>query len=222
MIKIENLYVNFNKTNVLENINLNIKKGDFLYLLGPNGGGKSTLVKAIFGFVNKSKGNIVVDTRKVSYLPQSFVKSQDFPATVYEILDASFNYKWHENKPNKNDIINNHLKKLDIYDLKNKLISKLSGGEFQKVMFIKSILNNPELLILDEPLSAVDTSFRKVLMGILNKLNERGTTIILITHDISYIDAKCNHNVLYLDRKVKYYNSFCDYHINYLERNTHA
>lgn len=221
MIKVENLTVDFYKKNIIKDISFTIGKGDFMYLLGPNGGGKSTLVKTLLGIVKKSKGKVDINTKKISYLPQDLIKSHSFPATVFEILEASFKKSWHKKGTNLYKLIDYYLKKLDIYYLKNKLLSKLSGGEFQKVVLIKAILNNPELLILDEPLSAIDVEFRKEATSLLEDLNDKGMTIIMITHDISHIGAKCKYNVMYLDREIKYYDSFCDYHKEFLKQEDH-
>lgn len=219
MIDISNLCVKFNKQEILKNISFKLNKGEFLYILGPNGSGKTTLINSIIKLIKPSNGKIINNFKKISTLFQKQVDSSNFPASVFEILKCSKNKNIKSLEFDKK--INYWLNKMKIYNLKNKLIGELSGGEFQRVMFIKTIINDPELLILDEPTSAIDPEFRKEFKNILENINKEGTTIILITHDLSGLDPYCKNKVLFLDREIKFYGSFCDYHIKYGDKDVH-
>ena len=219
MLEINNLFINFNKQEILKNISFKLNKGEFLYILGPNGSGKTTLIKSILKLVKPSSGKIVNNFKTVSTLFQKQVDSANFPASVFEILKCSQNSKL--SSISFNHKIDKWLGIMKISNLKNKLIGELSGGELQRVMFIKTILNEPELLILDEPTSAIDPDFRKEFNKILDNINKKGTAIILITHDLSGLNPYCKNKVLFLDREIKFYGSFCDYHIKYGDKDVH-
>lgn len=219
MIDISNLYIKFNKQEILKNISFKLNKGEFLYILGPNGSGKTTLINSIIKLIKPSNGKIINNFKKIATLFQKQVDSSNFPASVFEILKCSKNKNIKSLEFDKK--IDYWLNKMKIYNLKNKLIGELSGGEFQRVMFIKTIINEPELLILDEPTSAIDPEFRKEFNNILENINKEGTTIILITHDLSGLDPYCKNKVLFLDREIKFYGSFCDYHIKYGDKDVH-
>ena len=214
----------YNSTEILADISFRLQAGDYLGLVGPNGSGKTTLIKLILGLLQPSKGEIVLfgsnltdfkDWRKVGYLPQKINSfNPHFPATVREIVSLGLlSTKGFPRRIKKNDdmAINNALELVDIIDIKTELIGELSGGQQQRVLIAKALVSEPELLILDEPTTALDPEAREKFFGTLKDLNEnRKVTIIIITHDIGTI-GKYASRLLYLDKRLIFYGGFDDF-----------
>lgn len=210
LIKLENIDVKYEDLLVLKNISLDIYQGDFLYVVGPNGAGKSTLIKLITGLVKHEKGKLQINTENVGYLPQILNQRQNFPITVKEVIYTGFKKQNLFITKQDSVLISSWLEKMELSGFENKLMSHLSGGQQQRVFFIRALISNPELLILDEPTSALDPKFREIFYNILSGLNEKGTTIIFITHDIN--DSLNNRNVLELDQSVSFYGTYREFH----------
>ena len=220
----EGLTFQYNSTEILADISFRLQAGDYLGLVGPNGSGKTTLIKLILGLLQPSKGEIVLfgsnltdfkDWRKVGYLPQKINSfNPHFPATVREIVSLGLlSTKRFPRRIKKNDdmAINNALELVDIIDIKTELIGELSGGQQQRVLIAKALVSEPELLILDEPTTALDPEAREKFFGTLKDLNEnRKVTIIIITHDIGTI-GKYASRLLYLDKRLIFYGGFDDF-----------
>lgn len=214
----------YNSTEILADISFRLQAGDYLGLVGPNGSGKTTLIKLILGLLQPSKGEIVLfgsnltdfkDWRKVGYLPQKINSfNPHFPATVREIVSLGLlSTKRFPRRIKRNDdmAINNALELVDIIDIKTELIGELSGGQQQRVLIAKALVSEPELLILDEPTTALDPEAREKFFGTLKDLNEnRKVTIIIITHDIGTI-GKYASRLLYLDKRLIFYGGFDDF-----------
>lgn len=190
------------------NIDLNIKSGSFNAIIGSNGAGKSTLVKAIMGFVNYN-GNIKIlghEVKKlkfkdigikigyVSQNPNDYL-SKD---TVYDELKFTLN----NYRINDDNLIDHTLKELDIYKLKSKNPRDLSGGEKQRAAIASVLVLKPEILILDEPTRGLDEEGKYKLGSILKTLNNNGSTIIMITHDLDFAARFCSNFILMFDGKV--------------------
>jgi zinc transport system ATP-binding protein len=196
---IENLTVKYRETLALAGVSLNVEDGDYLVIIGPNGGGKTTLLKAIAGLVPYSSGKIAVYGKKpskigklISYVPQITTLDKRFPINVREVvLTGMLNpkfvpfYKYSESDKKKADEL---LDTVGIYKLKDRMISELSGGEFQKLLIARALAVNPKLLLLDEPTANVDANSREQIFYLLNKLNKT-MTIILVTHDLSAVSS---------------------------------
>lgn len=212
MIKYENVYVTIDDVEILKDINITLEKGDFVHILGPNGGGKTTLIKLLANLLKPTSGNVFVDAESVGYLPQHFKARKNFPATVFEVIYSGFKKQYLIPKPSQVEVIKYWLKKMNIEDFSNKKIGDLSGGEQQRVYLVRALVRDPDLLILDEPTSALDPNFRVVFYKILDELSKGGMTILNITHDLDPNYLSCNHHVLYIDRSVKFNGKYCDYH----------
>jgi zinc transport system ATP-binding protein len=224
IIEVKNLSVHYGQTEALKDVSFAIEKGDFIGLAGPNGGGKTTLIKAILGLIPISNGKIKIlgittekfgDWGKIGYLPQkSSTINALFPATVNEIITLGLlSQKKIPKRIIKNDKIkvNQILEELGISDLQNKMISELSGGQQQKVLLARALVSNPEILIFDEPSTALDPNARESFFNLVQKLNkENGIAIILITHDTGYIGSYAN-KLLYLDHELKYFGNIEGY-----------
>lgn len=224
LIDVKNISVRYGVTEALRDISCEIEKGDFVGLVGPNGGGKTTLAKAILGLLPVASGKISLfqqeidsfrDFQKIGYLPQKHTSINPlFPAYAEEVilLGLLSAKKWPK-KINKNDWqkVDALLESLGIANLKGKLISELSGGQQQKVLLARALASNPEILILDEPSTALDPSSREQFFTHLKELNNQtNTTIILITHDTGYIGKYAN-KLLYIDRKLIFFGKIANF-----------
>jgi len=201
-IEIENLYVNYDpSTPALENINLKIPEYDYLGIIGPNGGGKSTLIKCILHLIDFHQGTIKVFGSKqknqlISYVPQVSGMEKSFPISVREVILTSFNSgSFHPfRRFSKEEIIkaNSYLDQVQIKHLADRQISGLSGGESQRLLIARALAFNPKILLLDEPTSNVDPTSRKLIFELLARLNKT-MTIILVTHDTLAIASEVKH-----------------------------
>lgn len=224
IIEVKKLSVHYGKTHVLKDISLVIEKGDFVALAGPNGAGKTTLIKAIMGLIGKSGGDIKMfgkdfksfsDWNKIGYLPQRVNAFNPlFPATVKEVIGLGLlSKKSYPKRFNKKDEekIKEMVLLMDLIDIQNKAVSELSGGQQQRVFLARALVSDPELLILDEPSTALDPKSRQHFFELVKKLNKKkGITIILITHDTPQAGIYAN-KLLYLDKKVIFYGSFSEF-----------
>jgi zinc transport system ATP-binding protein len=208
VLELEDVNVSYGGVRALENVSLIVEHGDFVGLVGPNGSGKSTLIKAVLGLVPYSGTirifgeplNKAIKLRlhsKIGYIPQHiFAQAQSFPATVFEVtLTGKIAQRSPFNGFTEGDykMAADALKLVGMYDLKNRRIGELSGGQLQRVFIARAIVNDPELLILDEPTSGVDAFSQAQFYSILEELNnKRKITIILATHDIAAITSLSN------------------------------
>ena len=222
MIKFEDVNLTIDNIEILKDISFELKKGDFIHILGPNGGGKTSLIKVLADITKPTSGNVVVKANKIGYLPQHFKSNKQFPATVFEVIYSGFDKQYLIPKKEQIKIIDHWLEKMKVSDFKNKKIGDLSGGEQQRIFFIRSLVKNPELLILDEPTSALDPNFRLVFYDILDELSKLGITIINITHDLDPNYLSCDHHVLFVDRTIKFDGKYCDYHTKFGGEHLHV
>jgi zinc transport system ATP-binding protein len=217
VLELENVNVSYGGIRALENVSMTVEHGDFVGLVGPNGSGKSTLIKAVFGLVPYSgvikifgeSLNKAVKLKlysRIGYIPQHiFSQAQSFPATVFEVtLTGNVAQKSLFNGFTKDDYQKaaNALTLVGMYELKDRRIGELSGGQLQRVFIARAIVNDPELLILDEPTSGVDTFSQAQFYSILEELNKkRKITIILATHDIAAI-SKLSNKIACINKKL--------------------
>lgn len=198
IVKVENLSFYYGQNQVLYNLDFEIVKGEYVGLIGANGSGKTTLLSLILSLLEPTDGSISIlgqDLKtfkswdKVGYVPQSLpVESSNFPITVSELILA--NYKGKSYKSTKN-ALETVLKIADIKNLENRLLSNLSGGQKQRVMIARSLVNQPKLLLLDEPTSGVDEKSQESFYEFLEHLNKAfEITIIFVSHDLEIIRKK--------------------------------
>jgi zinc transport system ATP-binding protein len=223
IISVEGLSFRYNSIEVLSDISFSVNAGDYIGLVGPNGSGKTTLIKIILGLLKQKKGNISLfgvdpwnfkEWYRVGYLPQRTLFNPYFPAIVKEIVSLGLfskkRFSKSADKPNE-ILINEAIRLMDVSDIKNKLIGELSGGQQQRVLVARAIVNEPDLLILDEPTTALDPETREKFFHTLREFNRnRNITIIFITHDIGSI-GKYASKLLYLDKRIIFYGSFEDF-----------
>lgn len=196
IIELKGISASYNGDAVLAEVNLKIREGDFIGVIGPNGGGKTTLLKVILGLIKPTGGEIVFNTdkirrNKIGYLPQMAEGDNNFPVSVRDVvLSGLMIIKGHNARMNRGDRIkaDNVLNELGIYHLRNKSLNNLSGGELQRVYLCRALIGSPKLLLLDEPGSFVDTSFEQGFYDKLKELNKT-VTIMMVSHDVGTISA---------------------------------
>ena len=202
IITIKNLSFAYQKENgILENINLEVFGNDFLGIIGPNGGGKTTLLKMILGLLKPDKGNISVFNKKlkearnlISYVPQFLEIDLDCPVSVLDIvLMGILSRKKIFQKYNQQDLksAEEALEFVDLYNLRNKQIGELSGGQRQRVYIARALIRKPQLLILDEPTASIDEKSEKDFWELLKEIN-KNSAIIIVSHDIGVIFKNVN------------------------------
>ncbi len=213
-LSVENLCVKANEMHLLENITFSIKQGRVVAIIGPNGAGKTTLVKAILGLIPFQQGSVLLHgdpigdgdlSSKVGYVPQKLEFDRSFPLTVFELLHftvpPAFSFPFLKRKK-EDEHIESLLEIVGAKDLKNRGIGSLSGGELQRVMVAKAIVNDPKILFLDEPASGVDIEGQERFHDLIMRLNkEHGLTVILISHDLNVV-YRFADEVLCLNRKL--------------------
>ena len=193
LIEIKNLTIGYDSHKVLDNVNLAIRSNDFIGVIGPNGGGKTTLIKAILGLLSGWSGTITssLDQSKMGYLPQQNPFDKEFPITVNEVvLSGLAGKKGLFKKYTQSDFNRAYelMNQAGVGELKSKSIGKLSGGQMQRTLLCRALMNEPELLILDEPSTFVDNQFENELFEWLKKLNEK-IAILMVSHDIGTISS---------------------------------
>ncbi|MBF0483631.1 MAG: metal ABC transporter ATP-binding protein [Candidatus Omnitrophica bacterium] len=223
-IKVQDLTVFYQNSEVLSGVSLEIALGDYVGIVGPNGSGKTTLIKSMVGLIEPAQGNIEIlgtalaaftKWSSVGYLPQkNNVMDPRFPANVYEVIASGIlSAKRFPKILNKQDQmrIENTLEILNIVDLRDHLIGRLSGGQQQRVMLARALVNQPSILLLDEPTVALDPHTRESFYTLLQKLNkEQNITILLVSHDPVTVGNFAT-KLLYLDKKVIFYGKFGEF-----------
>jgi zinc transport system ATP-binding protein len=207
----ENINYSYNKnTNVLENIGFEVQRNDFIGLIGPNGGGKSSLLKIVLGLINPDQGKIMVfgdnpkkSRDRIGYVPQYSRIDLDYPITVQEVVMSGLlgrkiigSFFSEEEKEKTGQA----LEIMKLSNLKNRAIGDLSGGQRQRVLLARALVRDPELLLLDEPTNNVDQEGGNDLYELLSVLNKR-MTIIIVSHDFSAVSKYVNR-IFCLNKKI--------------------
>jgi zinc transport system ATP-binding protein len=204
-IRVENLNIKLGKRKIIKNAEFTIDKGDLVFLIGANGSGKTTLIKALLGLIDYD-GNIYIKAQKLSkkiiaenlgYVPQYSSIDRDFPLTVEEMIRLEC-----ELSPKCDISIDEHLEIFDAKHLKNKQISNLSGGEFQKALIVRSLASSPDIILMDEPVNNLDETSQRNLLRFVRKLNqENNKTILFISHDYNLIKHETEEKILFIENK---------------------
>jgi zinc transport system ATP-binding protein len=187
-IEIDDLFFSYDAVSVLQNVCLRVQKGEFIGIIGPNGGGKTTLLKLLMGFLAPSRGKLTVQG-KISYVPQVYRTDRDFPITVSELVllgglsQLTFWGTYPEAVKEKAEAL---ICELGLEKYKNSVFSALSGGLAQRALLARALLSDPDLLLLDEPTANIDTPSINVIFKMLEKLKGK-KSILLVTHDLKTI-----------------------------------
>ncbi len=192
MINFDNVSFSYPDSKVLNDVTLTINDGEYVGILGPNGGGKSTFLKLALGLLKPTSGKITISNKKISYIAQTTsISDSSFPATVYEVVSLGLVKNSLFPKKSDKDKINDILKELDIYQFKNRLVNELSGGQLQRVKIAKALIKDPDLIVLDEPDAGMDEQAHVNLISIINKLHSEKKSIIFVSHhphDLEHAD----------------------------------
>jgi len=214
-VSIEDLWVKLGRRTVLEAINLEVEERDFIGLIGPNGGGKSTLLRAMLGLIQPTQGKITVFGRKpaasrrsVGYLPQRNLFDSGFPATALDVvLMGRYGGLGLMKRagPADREAANDALTMVDMAEKASREIGALSGGEQQRVFLARALVSRPRLLLLDEPITGIDASQQGEIYDLFHRLN-REMAIIMVSHDLSAISTHVE-KIACLSRRLYYHGS---------------
>ncbi|HEY51521.1 MAG TPA: ABC transporter ATP-binding protein [Dehalococcoidia bacterium] len=212
LVRMENVWVYNDGIPVLEDINLSIESKDFLGIIGPNGGGKTTLLKVILGLIKPNRGRVTVlgmpperGRKYIGYISQFNLFDHDFPISVLEVvLMGRYNKSglFHRYREEDREAAITALKTVDMLGYKDRQVGRLSGGEQQRVFIARALVTNPRLLLLDEPTASIDPNMQAEFYELLDRLKE-DMAIVLVSHDISAVSiyvseiACLNHQLFY-------------------------
>ena len=215
VVRLEGVWVQYNGVPILEGINLAIEQDDFLGIIGPNGGGKTTLLKIILGLISPSRGKVSVlgkppekSRSKIGYVPQHNLFDRDFPISVGDVVlmgrygkSGLFRRYSSEDRRATQDA----LQTVGMLDYKERQMGKLSGGELQRIFIARALVAEPKLLLLDEPTASVDPAMQTEFYELLEKLKKQ-MAIVLVSHDISAISIYVD-KLACLNRQLHYHGS---------------
>jgi zinc transport system ATP-binding protein len=214
VLEVENLSIMLGKHRVLEEISFSIQAGEYVGIVGPNGGGKTTLLRAMLGLIPFDKGEIYIKGKKnknfaarknIGFVPQHFTTSSfPFAMSVHEVVATGLasrrGFGWLDKEDQR--AIDEALEVVSASTLKRRMFSDLSGGQRQRVVIARAMVSKPSILFLDEPLSAVDLPSQKHFYQILSDLNKKKKlTIVMVTHDLEMVTAKASR-VLCLNHRL--------------------
>lgn len=214
LIEVKNVTAGYGDAIILRNINLEIVANDFLGIIGPNGGGKTTLLKLLLGQIVPISGKVINNLRTdgsrgtIGYLPQVHSIDKTFPITVLDVVlsglmgQKKMNIRFSKEEVEKAE---NLLHKTNTYSYRNKTIDELSGGQLQRVFLSRALISDPQLLILDEPNTFVDSQFEKELYSLLEEMNEK-MAIVMVSHDLGTITSYVK-TIACVNRNLNYHNS---------------
>lgn len=224
IIRLENINHSYENRQVLKNVNLSIDQGTFMGLIGPNGGGKTTLIKIILGLIKPDSGNIYLldqpidkfkDWNRIGFVSQKAnTFNKGFPATVFEVvamgLTAKVGYFRFFKKEHKEKVLEAiHLVGMEEYTYDN--IGKLSGGQQQRVFIARALVSNPLLLILDEPTVGIDYKNVEKFYRLLHELNTKeNLTLLLVTHDTGAMTQYAT-NIVCLNQTLHFHGNSSEY-----------
>ncbi len=217
IIQLDHVCFSYGNNEVIKNVSIEIHKGDYVGLIGPNGGGKTTLLKLMLGLLKPNDGQIRLFQKdlenfkewyRIGYVPQKTYFEVNFPATVEEVV-AMGRYgkrgllRFLTNEDHQK--VQEALVKVDMLDFKNKQINNLSGGQAQRVLIARALATEPEVIFLDEPTVGVDTKTQKQFYSLLRKLNkEFSLTLILISHELDVVAHEATE-IGYINRTMEYF-----------------
>lgn len=210
--------IGYERELVVKDLSFQVKQGDYLSIIGQNGTGKSSLLKAILGLIRPKSGEIImnhgVEKKNIGYLSQQNPSQKDFPASVYEVvLSGCLNqkgllpfYSQQEKKRAKSN-----LEKLGMSQLLHESFADLSGGQKQRVLLARALCATDKMIFLDEPITGLDPAAMKEMYELIAKLNqEMGITIVMVTHDIENA-MKYSKNILCLRKDDYFFGSTKDF-----------
>ncbi|MDD5923495.1 MAG: metal ABC transporter ATP-binding protein [Clostridia bacterium] len=218
LISCKDVSLGYEGSTVLENVNFDINKGDYICIVGENGSGKSTLVKGLLKLKAPLSGKITfgddLKANEIGYLPQQNAAQKDFPASVFEVvLSGRLNkmrFRPFYNSADKKDAMEK-IKLMGIEDLVNQSFQELSGGQQQRVLLARALCATKKLLLLDEPASGLDPIVTNDLCTLIKDINKNyGITIVMVSHDI-HTTARYSSHILHLGKRQLFFGKTDDY-----------
>lgn len=211
-IEFDSVDFSYDGPTVLQEASFSIAEGDFVSIVGPNGGGKSTLLKLMLGLLQPRKGTVWIfgqppkfSCTQIGYTPQFLTVDFSFPISVFDVVLMGrlqpgwrFSSLWYSSEDRK--AAQKAIETMQLADYADVSFANLSGGQRQRVLIARAICGNPKILLLDEPTNNIDATSEQVLSQILNNLN-RSMTIILVSHDVGFV-SQCVKNVICVNRTV--------------------
>ena len=198
IIEVRDLWFSFNSIPVLKEVNLTVRPGNFIALLGPNGGGKTTLLKLMLGLLIPDRGSIKIfgelpgkSSHRIGYMPQHLHFNQSFPISVLDVVlmgKLRPGRGWSRYSHQDRMAAEKALKQMEMWDFRNRRAGELSGGQVQRVFIARALVDEPEVLFLDEPTASVDSKHQTDLFDILKELNKT-VTIIVVSHDVGIVSS---------------------------------
>lgn len=196
LVQIKNVSFKYDDLPILEDITCDVNRGEYLSIIGPNGGGKTTLLKIIIGLLKPSNGSVVSRAKLIGYVPQRIVQERSFPATVQEIIESGMTDREYDDLPDLMELF-------DVSRSKNRLISDLSGGERQRVFIVRALAGNPDMLVLDEPYVGIDSAAQERFYECLETLHDKyQMTIVMVSHDLEVV-ARTATRCLCINRRLQ-------------------
>ena len=213
VISVRHLWAGYDGETVLEDVNLSVERLDFIGLVGPNGGGKTTLFKVLLGLLPPTRGevrimgqSVAAGRRHIGYVPQIVEFDRDFPISVWDVARMG---RLRERRllqrytAEDDEIVADALRRVDMFALRDRPIGELSGGQRQRVYVARALTAQPEILLLDEPVASVDPRVSTSIYELLTRLNEQ-ITIMMVSHDMSAISSHVK-SVGCLNRRLFYH-----------------
>jgi zinc transport system ATP-binding protein len=198
VISIRHLWAGYDREQVLEDINLSVYEGDFIGLIGPNGGGKTTLLRVLLGLLSPTRGEVRImgrpvqgGRRMIGYVPQVVEFDREFPVSVWDVarMGRLGKRRLLQRYTAEDDaVVAEALRQVELFDLRRRPIGELSGGQRQRAYIARALATQPAILLLDEPTSSVDPQVSSGIYELLRQLNDR-VTILLVSHDMSAISS---------------------------------
>jgi len=224
VVAVRGLSLAYQGVDALCDVSFAVEQRSYVGIVGPNGSGKSTLIRCILGLARPDRGEIRLfgtplagfdQWQRLGYLPQGLQHfNPHFPATVAEVVGMGLMAGRpfpRRARPQDTGAVDRALELMGIGGIRGRLIGELSGGLRQRVLLARALVNEPELLVLDEPTTALDPETRESFYRTIRDLNrERGTTVILVTHDSGTIGRYAS-SLLYLDKRLVFYGGFDDF-----------
>ena len=211
LIRLNNVTVSYEGDLAAENVSFSVEKGDYLVILGENGSGKSTVMKAMLGLVKLKSGEVIhsdgLKKTGVGYLPQQTRIQRDFPASVEEVVQSGVvNRLGRRLFPGREEKqrARQQMERLEIWEMRKKPYRALSGGQQQRVLLARALCATDSLLLLDEPVTGLDPETTAEMYEIIRNINRQGVAIVTVSHDVGQALRDAKH-VLVMERTVRFY-----------------